>query len=282
MLPGMPGGRNAMKEMADAIDEGELTRAEAMIQSMTAEERRNPGIISGSRRLRIANGSGVTTADVNGLLKDFEGARKMMRAMMGGKRVPGMMKVPSGEAPEAIDDETRRTKAWRRGSDCGGWARTSGPSTASWWPISGSPRDGRFIENIGKYHPLEDPSLIEIDEERALHWLRVGAQPSSQVRNLMVKTGIWDKFVAERPVRRQARPPKPEKPAKPKLSKKAAAKAAEAATAAEAPPEAAEVEVVEAEVAEVETAEPTSAEPTAVEEAVEVVEDAAPAEASEA
>ena len=62
-----------------------------------------------------------------------------------------------------------------------------------------SPRDGRFIENIGKYHPLEDPSLIEIDEERALHWLRVGAQPSSQVRNLMVKIGIWEKFAEERP-----------------------------------------------------------------------------------
>ena len=63
---------------------------------MTTEERRNPGIISGSRRLRIANGSGATTADVNGLLKDFEGARKMMRTMMGGKRMPGM---PAGAAP---------------------------------------------------------------------------------------------------------------------------------------------------------------------------------------
>src|SRR3970040_2298896 len=62
-----------------------------------------------------------------------------------------------------------------------------------------SPRDGRFIENIGKYHPLEDPSLIEIDAERALHWLRVGAQPSSQVRNLLRKLGIWDTFVGERP-----------------------------------------------------------------------------------
>jgi len=41
-----------------------------------------------------------------------------------------------------------------------------------------SPRDGRFIEIIGKYHPLSDPSLIEIDEQRALHWLRVGAQPA--------------------------------------------------------------------------------------------------------
>jgi signal recognition particle subunit SRP54 len=69
MLPGVPGGRNAMKEMAEAVDEGELKRAEAMILSMTPGERREPGIISGSRRLRIANGSGVTTADVNSLMK---------------------------------------------------------------------------------------------------------------------------------------------------------------------------------------------------------------------
>jgi signal recognition particle subunit SRP54 len=99
MLPGVPGGRNAMKEMAAAVDEGELKRAEAMILSMTPAERREPGIISGSRRLRIANGSGVTTADVNSLLKDFESAKKMMRTMMGGNRVPGMMKVPSAKLP---------------------------------------------------------------------------------------------------------------------------------------------------------------------------------------
>jgi signal recognition particle subunit SRP54 len=94
MLPAVPGGKNAVKEMAEAVDEAELRRAEAMILSMTREERRNPAIISGSRRLRIADGSGTTTADVNQLLKDFEGARKMMRSMMGGKRLPGMAKVP--------------------------------------------------------------------------------------------------------------------------------------------------------------------------------------------
>ena len=97
MLPGVPGGKNAMKEMAEAVDEAELRRAEAMILSMTLEERRNPAIISGSRRLRIANGSGTTTADVNQLLKEFEGARKMMRSMMGGKRLPGMAKVPGSQ-----------------------------------------------------------------------------------------------------------------------------------------------------------------------------------------
>jgi signal recognition particle subunit SRP54 len=94
MLPGVPGGKNAVKEMAEAVNEAELRRAEAMILSMTLEERRNPAIISGSRRLRIANGSGTTTADVNQLLKDFDGARKMMRSMMGGKRLPGMARVP--------------------------------------------------------------------------------------------------------------------------------------------------------------------------------------------
>ncbi|HYJ60883.1 MAG TPA: AAA family ATPase, partial [Actinomycetota bacterium] len=94
MLPGMPGGRGAMKDLAAAVDDGQLRQAEAIILSMTPGERRDPAIISGSRRLRIANGSGVTTADVNALLKDFEGARKMMRTMMGGKRVPGM-KMPA-------------------------------------------------------------------------------------------------------------------------------------------------------------------------------------------
>jgi len=98
-----------------------------------------------------------------------------------------------------------------------------------------SPRDGRFIENIGKYHPLEDPSLIDIDEERALHWLRVGAQPSDQVRNLMVKVGIWDTYVAERPSAAGQVKVREAKAGGPRLSKKAQAKAAAAAEETEAP-----------------------------------------------
>jgi signal recognition particle subunit SRP54 len=96
MLPSVPGGKNAVKELAGEIDDGELRRAEAMICSMTREERQNPAIISGSRRLRIAKGSGVTTNEVNSLIKDFDGARKMMRTMMGGRRMPGMLKMPKG------------------------------------------------------------------------------------------------------------------------------------------------------------------------------------------
>ena len=95
MLPGVPGGKNALKDLQ--VDEGQMARAEAVISSMTGEERRNPAIIGGSRRLRIARGSGTTTADVNSLLKEFEAARKMMKSMMGmgGKRMPRIPGMPT-------------------------------------------------------------------------------------------------------------------------------------------------------------------------------------------
>jgi signal recognition particle subunit SRP54 len=93
MLPGVP-GRGSMKDLADSVDETDLGRAEAVILSMTPGERREPAIISGSRRLRIANGAGVPTSDVNALLKDFDSARTMMRTMMGGKRLPGATAAP--------------------------------------------------------------------------------------------------------------------------------------------------------------------------------------------
>jgi small subunit ribosomal protein S16 len=55
-------------------------------------------------------------------------------------------------------------------------------------------RDGRAIEEIGKYHPKLEPSLIEIDSERVQYWLSVGAQPTEQVQHLLTITGDWQKF----------------------------------------------------------------------------------------
>ena len=145
-----------------------------------------------------------------------------------------------------------------------------------------SPRDGRFIENIGKYHPLEDPSLIEIDEERALHWLLVGAQPSAQVRNLMVKIGIWDKFAADRPAAAAQVKVREAPSDQPKLSKKAAAKAAAAAERpAESEPAAQAEPVPEPAPAAVEP-EPEPAPPPAEPEAVAAEPEAVASEASEA
>src|SRR5690242_17905538 len=58
-------------------------------------------------------------------------------------------------------------------------------------------RDGRAIEEIGKYHPKAEPSLIEVDSERVQHWLSVGAQPTDPVRVLLKITGDWQKFTGE-------------------------------------------------------------------------------------
>ena len=64
---------------------------------------------------------------------------------------------------------------------------------------SRSPRDGRFLEAIGRYQPMDEPSLVEIDADRALHWLAVGAQPTQQVRQLLKVAGVWERFEADRP-----------------------------------------------------------------------------------
>jgi signal recognition particle subunit SRP54 len=81
MLPGVPGAKQQLKDIQ--VDEREMAQTEAIICSMTTEERRNPAIIGGSRRLRIARGSGTSTAEVNALLKQFGQAKKMMKSMMG-------------------------------------------------------------------------------------------------------------------------------------------------------------------------------------------------------
>jgi signal recognition particle subunit SRP54 len=110
MLPGIPGAKQQLKDLQ--VDDREFVRMEAIISSMTGEERRNPAIIGGSRRLRIARGSGTTTHQVNGLLKEFAQAKKMMKSMMGmagfgargagkGMRIPKGMRMP--KLPPGID-----------------------------------------------------------------------------------------------------------------------------------------------------------------------------------
>jgi signal recognition particle subunit SRP54 len=99
MLPGMP------KELKNAkIGDDELKPVEAIIRSMTPEERRRPELINGSRRLRIANGSGTTTADVNRLVKQFSEMQKMMKRMggMGTKKGKRRMPMLPGGLPAGI------------------------------------------------------------------------------------------------------------------------------------------------------------------------------------
>jgi signal recognition particle subunit SRP54 len=90
MLPGIP------KELKNAeIDEKEIGRIEAIIRSMTPEERREPQIMNGSRRLRVAQGSGTTTNEVNQLLKQFKDMQKMMRMFGKGGGGKGRPRIPS-------------------------------------------------------------------------------------------------------------------------------------------------------------------------------------------
>jgi small subunit ribosomal protein S16 len=159
-------------------------------------------------------------------------------------------------------------------------------------------RDGRAIEIIGRYHPKQEPSLIEIDSERAQYWLSVGAQPTEPVLKLLKITGDWQKFKglpgAEGKLKLAA--PKPSKlelfnaalaaadgaptteAATPK-KKKAPAKKAAAADKAEKAEEAAEAEAAAEPSAEAEAAAEPSAEAEATAEpSAEASEQAEPAE----
>ena len=118
-------------------------------------------------------------------------------------------------------------------------------------------RDGRAIEEIGKYHPKEDPSFIEVDSERAQHWLKVGAQPTEAVVAIFKVSGDWQQFkglpapapmrvaapkadkkaLFEAAAREAESEPKPAATPKKKAEKKAdAPKAEQAPAAAEAAP----------------------------------------------
>jgi small subunit ribosomal protein S16 len=91
-------------------------------------------------------------------------------------------------------------------------------------------RDGRAIEEIGKYHPKADPSLIEVNSERVQHWLSVGAQPTDPVRVLLKITGDWQKFTGEPGAEGTLRTAEPRADKKERFE--AAAKASQASKAA--------------------------------------------------
>ncbi|WP_243227689.1 signal recognition particle protein [Microbacterium sp. CIAB417] len=116
MLPGM----GQMKQQLDNFDEREIDRTEAIIRSMTPAERRNPKLLNGSRRLRIARGSGMTVTDVNQLVQRFDQAAKMMKTVARGG-VPSMPGVGSMGRPGASAKRGKQQKA--KGSRSGNPAK---------------------------------------------------------------------------------------------------------------------------------------------------------------
>jgi signal recognition particle subunit SRP54 len=123
MLPGMP------KEVRNAeIDDKDIGRIEAIIRSMTPEERRKPELINGSRRMRIAQGSGTSTNEINSLLKQFKQVQTMMKGM------PGM---------------TRKMKGKQKGK--GKKGKQKGPK------VPGLPGGLQGLQNAGRGLPGLDP-----------------------------------------------------------------------------------------------------------------------------
>lgn len=109
MMPGM----GQMKDQIAGIDEREIDRIEAIIYSMTPAERSDPKLLNGSRRLRIANGSGTKVSDVNSLVKRFTEAKKLMQQMAGGMPgMPGMAGMPG--AGFAGGGKKRQAKAAKK------------------------------------------------------------------------------------------------------------------------------------------------------------------------
>ncbi len=107
-LLGMMPGMGAMKQIKNAdVSEGELDRVEAIILSMTPAERADPSLINGSRRKRIANGSGTKIQQVKQLIKQFEQMRKMMRQMVSGK-------IPNAQQLAQMTSEVQRPRVRRR------------------------------------------------------------------------------------------------------------------------------------------------------------------------
>jgi signal recognition particle subunit SRP54 len=115
-LLGMMPGAARNKEMLSRINDKDIDRAEAIVRSMTPEERRNPKVINGSRRLRIAKGSGVSVGEVSQLVSNFFEGQKQMKMLLGGG-LPGMPPGMGGRRPSAKAGKAAKNKRKRPGGD---------------------------------------------------------------------------------------------------------------------------------------------------------------------
>ena len=113
-LLGMLPGAGKYREQLEQVNDKDLDRAEAIVRSMTPEERRNPKIINGSRRSRIANGSGVAIGEVSQLVTNFFEGQKQMKAVFGGGGLPGMPAMPGMPGARRAMGKSARKKATKK------------------------------------------------------------------------------------------------------------------------------------------------------------------------
>ncbi|MDN5570649.1 MAG: signal recognition particle protein [Propionibacteriaceae bacterium] len=134
MMPGM----GQMKDVIEGIDEREIDHIEAIIYSMTPAERANPDILNGSRRARIAKGSGMTVSDVNGLVNRFKETRKMMQQMGRGGGLPGMPGMPGMPGARRPAKQAPQAKKKNRKGVSGNPAKRTAEQQPAPAPAAGS------------------------------------------------------------------------------------------------------------------------------------------------
>ena len=199
MIPGL----GKQLDGLDNVNEKPARPVEAIILSMTPHERRVPHVIDGSRRKRIAAGSGTTVNQVNQLIEapqadgeDDEGDGIGQDALP--SRAWRQAQLPNGK-PRPSATRKSRANARRKSEEVTEMAvklrltRVGSKKNPIYRVVaadSRSPRDGKFIEIVGRYNPQHEPSLIEFDEEKVKAWLSKGAQPTEPVARLLKAKGI--------------------------------------------------------------------------------------------
>jgi signal recognition particle subunit SRP54 len=136
-LLGMLPGAAQNREMLSQISDRDLDRAAAIVNSMTRQERRNPKILNGSRRARIAAGSGVTVGEVNNLVVRFLEGQKMMRQMLGGGGMPGMPAIPGMRRAAQKTARGKKAKKKPKGGRPGGNPAAKQPGGGAGHPPAG-------------------------------------------------------------------------------------------------------------------------------------------------
>ena len=156
MLPGAKG----MRDQLDNFDESEITRTEAIIQSMTLQERRQPKLLNGSRRVRIARGSGTTVTEVNALVNRFDQAAKMMKTVARGgtPQIPGMGPIPGQKFGGAKQQQSSKKKGSKSGNPAkraaenaalaAGTKPSTGAAAGSGFGLGGAPAGGPSEEEL--------------------------------------------------------------------------------------------------------------------------------------
>ena len=170
----IPGFRNAAKGRDLNLDDRQIDRVEAIIKSMTLQERRHPEIINGSRRRRIASGSGTSVQEVNQLLAQFKQMRKMMKQMGRGRHARALRHL--------IDTQKSKGAPWSRFASPV-WAARRTPSTASSWQMSARPVTGATSRRSGATTRRRTPRSSRSTSPRRTPGSRTARSPRRRSRS---------------------------------------------------------------------------------------------------